>query len=194
MLIYFHTTLSINTKLLKLTFLVILKLFSTLCFFESLHLQVVIANWYSTCCMTTLLFLFFYPLCLSDWIVSKLKLIRSFQYFAYPLCTGHNNSIKNSSTAILWCFPGYTCPTEYVNSILNLRQYPPLTKLYFCIHRWRLWPTRGPTGGCGWDPSFSLRPFTPQARPQSSPPPPQCFNPRAPPMSSSPSWTSTPTT
>lgn len=69
-----------------------------------------------------------------------------------------------------------------------------LTYLYLCILRWRLWPIQGPTGACGWAPSFNLRPFTLQARPQSSPPHPQSFSPMAPLMSNSPFWTLTQTT
>lgn len=71
---------------------------------------------------------------------------------------------------------------------------PLLTHRYLYILRWRLWPIQGPTGACGWAPNFNLRPFTLQARRQSSPPHPQSFSPRAPLMFNSPFWTLTQTT
>lgn len=54
-----------------------------------------------------------------------------------------------------------------------------------------MWPIQGPIGACGWAHSFSLRPFTLQARRQSSPPRPQSFSPRAPLMSNNLFWTLT---
>lgn len=66
-----------------------------------------------------------------------------------------------------------------------------LTMNYLCTLRWRLSPILAPTAACGWDPSFSLRPFILQARPLSSRRHPQSFSPRAPLMPSSPFWTLT---
>lgn len=66
-----------------------------------------------------------------------------------------------------------------------------LTMNYLCTLRWRLSPILAPTAACGWDPSFSLRPFILQARPLSSRLHPQSFSPRAPLMPSSPFWTLT---
>ncbi len=69
----------------------------------------------------------------------------------------------------------------------------PLPTIFY-IFRWKLLPTQGPTGACGWAPSFSLRPSILLDRPQSSLPHPQSFSPMAPLMSNSPFWTLTQTT